>query len=438
MIKLRFSLIVTSLLLTVLMVSGCNKQNLDEVDLANATRISQLSSGMFPHPTDWKNSHFSALIGAQTVAGVTGPDSHAACAQCHQNKKGIPLNVGCAASCHDSTVNGKAKNLPMPTNSKCVACHADHVQKDFDHYPSGVGRCEVCHTADDAHLSSGAGTVTSDKSSESCYRCHSRMDTGAFVHSALKDNDESCVSCHNPHGSKTKFFLREETVSGLCSTCHDGLTSKSGSKHAAAIDDPACLNCHNPHSSQYAKQLKAPSRQLCLSCHDREIKGTLNGVRTIPNIKAKVEAASQHTGAQGECTACHTPHSSKFERLLKKNFSTTVYNSYPQAVNPYDLCFKCHDSAMLNPTGFEDSTNFRDTAKGKNEHWFHVVDAAGVEDKAKGKSCKICHDPHGAAQPFNINSSWNMNGQSIGIKFTPADNGGQCNKTCHTTRTYVR
>ena len=61
--------------------------------------------------------------------------------------------------------------------------------------------------------------------------------------------------------------------------------------------------------------------------------------------------------------------------------SGNIYNAYPQAINPYAICFSCHDDSMLKQTGYEDSTNFRDTAKGVNDHWFHVVDAVEVLDK---------------------------------------------------------
>jgi predicted CXXCH cytochrome family protein len=55
-----------------------------------------------------------------------------------------------------------------------------------------------------------------------------------------------------------------------------------------------------------------------------------------------------------DCTACHNPHSSDENALLKKNVAA--------------LCYDCHDQ--------------KDIAAVKGH--------AGAE----GKSCIVCHDPH--------------------------------------------
>ncbi|MBI2520021.1 MAG: hypothetical protein HYV97_06380 [Bdellovibrio sp.] len=443
MIKLLCSSIIP-FVLVISMTSSCSKQNLDQLDLENS--IAQINAE-FPHPKNWKGKHMSALItrkSSNKSMAVTDKSSaangHATCIQCHKNIKGKPLNVSCATACHTPSSNGNPSHLPKLNDSKCLPCHDKVIQNKFDHYPSGAGLCETCHTVDTAHLAGEKGTVTSNKKAENCYQCHFRQDSGPILHGALKD-DESCISCHNPHGSEIRHFLRKDTISELCSTCHSAYpeATKAATKHAPAIEGKACLNCHNPHSGQHKKLLTQPSRELCLSCHDRPIRGKLNDNRLIPDIKAKVEAAYKHSGAQGNCTDCHDAHGSDYSRLLLDNYSTSIYNAYPQATNPYAMCFTCHDDSMLKQTGYEDSTNFRDSAKGLNDHWFHVVDAAGNSDKNRGRSCKICHDPHGSKQPFNINSTWKMGERDIRIEYTQKENGGQCAKTCHVSpRTYTR
>ncbi|HAZ14232.1 MAG: hypothetical protein A2X86_10095 [Bdellovibrionales bacterium GWA2_49_15] len=439
MIKLICSSIVP-FLLVMLGLSGCSKQNIDQLDLENG--LSAINAE-FPHPKNWKGKHMSAILTrkshnklAMALDKSSSAGSHESCIQCHKSLKGKPLNVSCATACHTRGPGGNPSHLPKPGDSKCLPCHDKLVQNKFDHYPSGVGLCETCHTADTAHLAGEAGTVTTNKKAENCYQCHFRQDTGAVLHGALKD-DESCISCHNPHGSKNRYFLQEETTQALCNTCHS-VATETVSKHAPAVQGKACLNCHNPHSAPNKKLLLKPSRELCLSCHDRPIRGTLNGNRMIPDIKAKVESASQHTGAQGACTDCHDAHASDYSRLLIDNYSTSIYNTYPQTTNPYAVCFSCHSDSMLKQTGFEGDTNFRDTAKGVNVHWFHVVDAAGNTDKTRGRSCKICHDPHGSPQAFNINSTWRMGERDIRIEYTQLSDGGQCAKTCHTARIYKR
>jgi hypothetical protein len=91
---------------------------------------------------------------------------------------------------------------------------------------------------------------------------------------------------------------------------------------------------------------------------------------------------------------------------------------------------------MMNQKNFVENTGFRIKDK-KNMHWEHVVNANG-QDQSLGRSCKICHDPHGSNQDFHINESWNMRGNEINIKYTKSDNGGQCTFTCHDVKIYNR
>ena len=362
----------------------------------------------------------------------------------------IMVFASAQAFADESLIKILGDNVIQPTadDAMCLNCHASVADNvlNYIHYPAGAGACSYCHSAKPEHLTgtNPPGSVSINKKSENCYTCHERKDNNPVVHSALKVNDESCVSCHNPHGSNTRALLRSESVTALCSTCHNVATEQAKSQHGPVITGQACLNCHTPHSGVNKKLLIRPGKDLCLGCHNQEIKATLNEPRTIPNIQAKLAMANAHPGATGLCTKCHKPHSSDNSRLLKTPYSAQTYNTYNEKVNPYALCFTCHDTAMLKKTDFVTDTAFRNDAKGLNLHWFHVVDAAGSEDKSRGRSCKICHDPHGAVQDHDINATWLMNGNPIKIEYKlvkdAADNavGGQCAKSCHSTRQYIR
>ena len=101
---------------------------------------------------------------------------------------------------------------------------------------------------------------------------------------------------------------------------------------------------------------------------------------------------------------------------------------------------------MLNKDITGDDTNFRNDTKAadgkvqrKNLHWFHVVDAVDAGDKATGRSCYTCHDPHGSEQAHAIKTSWKMkNGKEVKIEFSATPTGGQCTKTCHDLQSYKR
>ncbi|MFC2075412.1 cytochrome c3 family protein, partial [Bdellovibrionota bacterium] len=79
-------------------------------------------------------------------------------------------------------------------------CHEEYYESEniFQHYPSGVGLCNLCHNAHRQHLEEGdPDSVTTDKSAESCYRCHNRKDLKTPVHAVLEQDENSCIRCHN-------------------------------------------------------------------------------------------------------------------------------------------------------------------------------------------------------------------------------------------------
>jgi hypothetical protein len=74
----------------------------------------------------------------------------------------------------------------------------------------------------------------------------------------------------------------------------------------------------------------------------------------------------------------------------------------------------------------------------QNLHWLHVVDAVGREDKSRGRSCNICHDPHGATQPHLVRAWWTMRSYQPILKFVSRPYGGECLRSCHTPKSYQR
>lgn len=417
-----FHLFIWSII-TLLTVS-CSKQN--DALVLRTTGGFQEDMAVYPHPVAWGNKHMGYMADNKVESS---------CLQCHQSQLGKPLVVSCATQCHRSeSENIPAKEAPTPVANKCTTCHADVTKNKYGHYPVNAGVCTTCHTVSDKHLAGEKDSATIKDTANDCYRCHTRKDTEANVHTALT-SETSCVTCHDPHGGNQRFFLRDfsknkdVTVKALCTQCHSFDIGENTVKHGAVEDPRSCLNCHNPHSSKNSKQLKQPVKEMCLSCHDRPIQATLSDSRIIPNIKAKVDSAKK---TMGSCTDCHNAHGTNFNRILVENYSISNYNEYPpaeNAPNPYALCIRCHSDGLLNKDEVE-STNFRTPVK--NLHWKHVV------EEKPGKSCKICHDPHGSKQDAFINETWSMNGEPIMIKYTKTETGGNCTFTCHDLRTYDR
>jgi predicted CXXCH cytochrome family protein len=328
--------------------------------------------------------------------------------------------------------------LPAGAKPECLRCHDDVASRSWAHYPASVGLCGTCHEARPAHLiSGGKGNVSTQKSEKACYSCHDLVALGSNVHPVM-EFDDSCLNCHDPHGSSRRFFLPRD-VNQVCQQCHDPVPDGSKSTHRATTVGKAWVNCHSPHASDRKSLLVGEQRTLCLSCHDRAIKSLVDHMPFV------------HEPTKGEdgCTVCHDPHASRYDRILKGNFPAQNYNKFSPggAGTPgtYDLCLSCHPS-VLNRDMSGSETRFRQdiVVKGKvvrkNLHWFHVVDAAGGPSKNAGRSCKVCHDPHGAAQPHMIRTSWKMGskGHDVKVEFRATRTGGECARSCHNLRKYDR
>ncbi len=445
--SLKKSLVLVAVL--ALSLSACSK---DRTGTTTAVSDAQKLGTTFPHPQGWSASHIQIVSGQDE--GKQGEN----CASCHNTKENAarPLSatISCATKCHPAAVGSTMASLTagphratVTANAKCNTCHADMNAVKYSHYPFTVGLCDACHTNQPGHEDSpnsihAAGNTNPD---QTCYKCHFRKDDMPNVHPALTSG-KSCVGCHNPHGAEFRNFLPAKTQE-LCLKCHSGLEHAGKSVHGPISSEQSCLSCHGPHSTVEKKMLSLKGQQLCFSCHDKEIEVTGDNARVIPNMKKKItESAFVHSAIDDNCTSsCHKPHASEFSRLLQNNFPIgSNYNQYNENPNTYDLCFTCHDNGMLKQDITKGDTNFRKdemvngVLKRKNLHWFHVVDAAGGSQKQNGRSCFVCHDPHGADQQSNIRSSWKMGHFDVSVVFTPNANGGDCAKTCHTTRSYTR
>lgn len=322
----------------------------------------------------------------------------------------------------------------------CMDCHDDKQSAQYVHSPAAGGNCETCHEPTREHLEKGGPDgMKTNRAASACYQCHEKKNDGTNVHPALMMEGE-CVLCHNPHGSDFEKFLVMQKNS-LCFECHNRVPEgvDKGSAHSVVKDEKSCLNCHNPHSTYRDSLLINTQKTLCLKCHDREI-AIKEGEKTrmVKNIKQKVEGIEFVHMPAVWCTNCHAFHGSVYRSLLIAPFSEKIYNKYvpgdKKTKNTYELCFMCHDPGMLNETITERGTRFRnDTVLDgvvvrENLHLLHVVNA---KNKTKGRSCSICHDPHGSANPHVIKNTWTMKKHNLAIKFENKLNGGKCSGSCH-------
>jgi predicted CXXCH cytochrome family protein len=454
-----------------LVIVSCNLTHKEPNYKSAKNNVLKDGAYVYPHEANWKTKH----VGFYAKHGNTISGSSQDCQRCHSNKEliGTPKNISCALSCHSPTtkiIGNQPTEAPVLADEAkaCLSCHESTVKQHKAHYPSASGLCSTCHTVDPKHLTEkSASTVTTSSNNQTCYLCHFSKENQPTVHKALSRGNSTCLDCHNPHGSEQRFFVRAK-VENLCLGCHSNIANDSHKSIHGVIksgtSEKSCTNCHYPHSGPNEKLLVVKANNnLCYQCHDKEIQSKLASglTRTIPNIKHKIlEGPYPHPGASimmgdSTCYTCHAAHASQYHTLLNFNFPELPYEKYSPATDlkpdSYEACFLCHSSGMINaqvppPNSDDFRTNFRNdykTQDGKtlstNLHWFHVVDAAGAMDKSQGRSCAVCHDPHGSEQTHSIRSKWKMkNGTEIKIEYTATPTGGQCAKTCHDVRTYKR
>ncbi len=393
-----------------------------------------------------------------------GPFSEGKCFKCHNphgtgNMNFLKLPDGTLCfSCHtdNEELMTQAKVIHFPVEKKnCTACHDPHksdqeyhlkrgntielcagchgyntTNQEVTHTPVESGDCIACHTP---HVSQYKGLLT-DPGSELCLNCHTvRKEEfeSRYIHEPVR---KDCTLCHDPHGSSAIFHLRgprdkngryiksDHPIRDLCLLCHKKLSPQvagrivnSKVKHDPVMKD-RCIVCHTPHSTNYVKQLRAPMKKICFSCHTRMR-------RLITGAKYKHGPV-----VEGTCADCHQPHGSANRKLLRSNFTAEYDGNF--SAEDFALCFNCHDKDMIFDPD-TDKTGFRNGRK--NLHYFHVT------MRKKGRNCKACHEVHASDQPMHIRSETPFGKRfKIRIRFRQTENGGTCIRGCHNAKSYDR
>ncbi len=257
---------------------------------------------------------------------------------------------------------------PKPTvlAGTCVTseCHKNVLSAPFVHGPLVQNACQRCHKPKD--VAKHTFVLVDGGRPSMCLQCHEMAVPRAGKTSGEKEKGgkrpekgpstsfqrgsihkpfaESCLSCHQPHGGKTKSFLKFKSPGASCTKCHPEVGMK-GRKVHGPVAVGACVVCHSPHfSKQPALLLKKPT-ELCFSCHEDK------------RVEMK-KAVSVHQAVKDGCTGCHAPHESNDPNLLK---GKGIAN-----------CMACHKDFL---------------AKMEKKKVFHGA-------LAEKKRCANCHEVH--------------------------------------------
>ncbi len=279
----------------------------------------------------------------------------------------------------------------------CYSCHdgyvmdSRHITGKFKRHPVFVKPSENVKIPDDLPLSV--------KGEIYCGTCHSAHGKGA--------------SSHNNTGGKTRLFREENIDSSLCEKCHrDEASYKSSNSHPLHSSDRElsdklftlgsklsteknkiiCETCHKVHGAEGEKILLIDnsSSDLCAICHEKQqsLISTKHDLRiSLPDEKNIKELTPSESGP---CSACHTLHNSKGEKLWAK----PIEKGNPAS----QFCLSCHS----------EETGNNKKRVGKNSHPLDVaipLDAEqpeglplftdnGEKHKRGGVQCLTCHDSH--------------------------------------------
>ena len=297
-------------------------------------------------------------------------------------------------SCHTSD-KPSGTDITSEAPELCYNCH-DTYSGTFVHSPSSLGECLLCHNP---HGSENEFFLN-EKEPDLCYLCHDQIekkmtDTQNATHEPAVDN---CTACHNPHASEVGTTLLKKKMKPLCTECHteQGIDlpvdlNTVAYKHEPMESELSCLNCHDPHATIFENHLLAEPMDLCLQCHNQEVKA-YDG-KPLANIEELLKNSKTHHGPIKEknCSGCHSPHGSDYYRLLLDKYPEEFYTEAFDE-NDYKLCFTCHEATLLQDKETTTLTNFRDGSI--NLHYLHV----NKEDK--GRTCRACHEVH-ASNHFN-------------------------------------
>jgi len=297
---------------------------------------------------------------------------------------------------------------------KCSACHRGLANGSVAHKPVAEGECLRCHQQfSDNHPLGKRSMGFIVQKDKLCLTCHTTLlkKEKPMLHKPVAEG--KCYLCHVPHSGEIKSLLKDRAPD-LCFGCHPKDRFTGTHTTHPPVEKGECLSCHDAHQSEVRYLLRKPGSQLCFSCHDP---------------KLAMGKSVHKPVATGDCVGCHAVHGSPYRKILKADLPTELYRPYSDEAFP--LCFTCHNPELASQTTTEKSTNFRNG--NRNLHSVHV------NKPGKGRSCRMCHNPHSSTQDRLIYSKAPGFGTwDIPIRFNTTPTGGSCSVGCHRTFRYDR
>lgn len=330
----------------------------------------------------------------------------------------------------------------------CVNCHWPHGWADDDQPSGDYPRLWV-----EQYDVAGDGSDPDD-AEDLCYTCHDgspgqtdiRADflkgtNGSEIfHHPIMDSEQTagrsveCVSCHNPHKARA-----DNRLAGVTGVDLDGNPIGPGTANERDIvQEELCFKCHGDDFNS-TRNLTS-NKRLDFNTGDTNSgyhPVTQAGRNQSPNLAAQL-LGGLNTTSTISCTDCHNsdttagsngpvtdstaltqgPHGSSQATILRANFDRDFTGEGNWNNNRAELCFLCHDPAVLMPRSFDDGarTNFYQQNGRDNLHDYHLT------NKSTTHSCLSCHyDIHSNRTAGNTEYRWRVNGQWFTSTTPPAN-----------------
>lgn len=249
---------------------------------------------------------------ATTKHGVKGDSRTPTCVDCHgESKNHIDHKGSGKPPVVDRSFRKNTQTPAEVRNAACITCHKGEQRTRWEGSQHAVNDV-ACTTCHQIHTEHDA--VREKKTqADVCFTCH--KSERAQIHKVsthpLSEGKMTCSDCHNLHGSTGPKLVKKNTLNETCYTCHAEKRGPFLFEHRPVVED--CAACHMPHGSNLNALLKSRSPFMCQECHD----GTHASATQIGRNAA---------GFQGG--------------LAKKN--PTGANQYPSANLVGAGCLNCH------------------------------------------------------------------------------------------------
>jgi hypothetical protein len=237
------------------------------------------------------------------------------------------------------------------------------------------------------------------------------------------------MSSDNPEAS-----VHRQQIPHTCGKCHVGVVETyQRSIHGQRLSEddpnaPVCIDCHTTHSITHAgtSQFTMDVISECGACHDRPSMRTDRSFYETYRKSYHGQVTALGSMRAARCSDCH---GSSHNALLRKKCPGSLYA--PFELTNYALCFECHDPQSVLVEKTDVATDFRNGEV--NLHFVHV------NRKKKGRTCKTCHELHGAQQPKQIATNVEFTRQWVmPLGFSKTEDGGSCAPQCHEAVSYTR